>query len=269
MLIDAHVHLQDPAIIDRLDEVMATCQTEGIELLLCNGTRPSDWSDVAAIASRYTQVVPCYAVHPWYVHEAGEGWETELRDFLSRRASAVGECGIDRWIEPRDEPLQERIFRRHLQIAAELGRPCMVHCLRAWGWLMDVLASEEKLPPALLMHSYGGSAELVEPLCRYNAYFSISGSIFEAKRQKLRDAAMTIPLDRLLVETDAPALLPPEQLRRYHVTTGSGEMQNHPANLPMVYQGLAELLGVPLHELKGQVEANAREFLGDLFDVRR
>ncbi len=269
MLIDAHVHLQEPVLLDRLSEVMGTCRQEGVRLMLCNGTKPSDWADVAAISSRFPEVLPCFAVHPWYVAEAGELWEVELRDFLSRYPSAVGECGIDRWIEPRDEALQERIFRRHLQIAAELERPCMVHCLRGWGWLMDILTSEEKLPPAMLIHSYGGSLELIEPLRKMNAYFSFAGSIFESKREKLREAAKAVPLDRLLVETDAPALTPPEERRRYQVVTPEGEVQNHPGNLPLVYHGLAELLGMEASDLEQQVEANARGFLGDLFDARR
>lgn len=268
MLIDAHVHLQEPALLDRMDEVMRVCVGEGIGLMICNGTRPEDWPDVAAIASRHPEVVPAYAVHPWYVAEAGEAWETELRDFLKRHASAVGECGIDRWIEPRNEALQEAVFRRHLSIASELDRPIMVHCLRAWGWLLEILQSE-KLPAAMLIHSYGGSAEMVAPLAKMNAYFSFSGAIFEPKRQKLRDAVKTIPLDRLLVETDAPALIPPEDRRSYHVMSREGEVQNHPANLRRVYEGIAELLGVPMPELVEQAKANAQRLLGDLWDERR
>lgn len=268
MLIDAHVHLQEPSLLDRLDDVMASCRAEGVKLMLCNGTKPADWADVAAIASKYEEVVPCFGVHPWFVQEAGELWESMLRDFLTRHESAVGECGIDRWIEPRDEALQERTFRRQLQLAAELNRPCTVHCLRAWGWLMDVLASEKRLP-TMLIHSFGGSAELIEPLSGMNSYFSFAGSIFERKREKLRDAAKAVPLDRLLVETDAPALIPPEGRRRYQVVSADGEVQNHPANLPLVYEGLSELRGIQLAELKGQVEANMKRFLGGAFDVRR
>lgn len=290
MLIDAHVHLQEEAILDRLRTVMGDCAQEGVGLMICNGTRPSDWADVAAIAERYEQVVPCFGVHPWYVSEAGDLWEQELRDFLSRHSSAVGECGIDRWVEPRDEKRQEEVFRRHLQIAKEIGRPAMVHCLRAWGWLMEILETADR-PDTMLIHSYGGSAELVPKLVAYGAFFSFSGNIFETKRKKLRDVVREIPPDRLLIETDAPAMLPPwgKQTetdlgddpalaaalaatmgkKRYEVVTRAGEVQNHPANLPVVYDAIAGLVGCNAGDLRLQVKENARQFLGDLWDARR
>ena len=268
MLIDIHVHLQEQVLLDRVDDVMRECRESagGDTRLLCNGTRPEDWADVAALSERFSEVIPAFGLHPWYVSKAGDYWEMELRDFLQRHRAAVGECGIDRWIEPRDEQLQERIFRRHLQIARELDLPIVIHCLRAWGWLMEILASE-KLPRAMLIHSYGGSAEMIKPLKEFGAYFSFSGSIFEPKRQKLRDAAMSVPRDRLLVETDAPALIPPEQWRSHSVTTKDGEVQNHPANLKMVYAGLSDLLKWPMDELAGQVALNAKALLGELWNA--
>lgn len=269
MLTDIHVHLQEKVLLDRIDEVMQACRAEGVKLLACNGTKPEDWADVAALAERYPEVLPCFGVHPWYVGEAGEAWEIQLRDFLQRHPDApVGEIGIDRWIEPRDEALQERVFRRQLHIARELDRVAMVHCLRAWGWLMEILQTE-KLPRAMLIHSFGGSAEMIKPLAECNAYFSFAGSIFEPKRQKLRDACKAVPRDRLLIETDAPALIAPEGHRKYHVTDENGEVLNHPANLPYVYKGVAGLIGCSVDELREQVTANARAFLGGAWDARK
>jgi len=268
MLIDAHVHLQEPVILDRLEQIISQCRGQGIGLWLCNGTRPADWGDVSAIAERYPEAVPCYAVHPWYVSEAGELWEAQLRDFLSRHASGVGECGIDRWIEPRDEALQERVFRKHLQIAHELDRPIMIHCLRAWGWLWDILNSEP-LPPAMLLHSYAGPAEMIAPLARLNAYFSVSGAVFEAKRSKLRETLKAIPRNRLMLETDAPALIPSEEYRAYQLADEKGKTQNHPANLKSIYDGVASLLGCEQQELIQEVKENAQRFLGQFWDMRR
>jgi TatD DNase family protein len=231
--------------------------------MVCNGTHPDDWLDVATLAERFPEILPCFGVHPWHIDKAGEAWESELRDFLARHPGAIGECGLDRWIEPRDESLQETIFRRQLVIAHELQLPIMIHCLRAWGWMLDVLNSQP-LPPAMLIHSFGGSAELIAPLSAMNAYFSFSGNIHEPKRQRLRDALLAVPRDRLLLETDAPAMLPPEPWRTHTVTDAKGQMLNHPANLPRVYEAAAGLLGVNSADLATQLEANARRFLGAL-----
>lgn len=262
MLIDIHVHLQEKVLREGIDEVMQACREEGVALQACNGTKPGDWAAVADLADRYPEVLPCFGVHPWYVGEAGDTWEVQLREYLARYPYApVGEIGIDRWIEPRDEALQERMFRRQLQIARELDRPAMVHCLRAWGWLLEILHGEKR-PRTMLIHSFGGSAEMIKPLREMGAYFSFAGSIFEPKRQKLRDACKAVPRDRLLIETDAPALIAPAEHRKYHVMDETGEVQNHPANLPWVYVGVAELIGCTVQELRDQVASNAREFLG-------
>lgn len=266
MLIDIHVHLQEKVLREDIGEVMQACREEGVALQACNGTRPGDWAAVADLADRYPEVLPCFGVHPWYVGDAEKesDWEGKLRGFLDRYPYVpVGEIGIDRWIEPRDEALQERMFRRQLQIATEMDRPAMVHCLRAWGWLLEILEGEgEKRPGKMLIHSFGGSAEMIRPLKEMGAYFSFAGSIFEPKRQKLRDACKAVPRERLLIETDAPALIAPAEHRKYHVVDEAGEVQNHPANLPWVYVGVAELIGCSVQELRDQVASNAREFLG-------
>ena len=264
MLIDIHLHLQDSPLRENAPAIMAEARKAGITRMLCNGESPNDWAHVSQLAADYPEILPCFGVHPWFVHQAGDNWEPLLRDTLKRHRCAIGECGIDRWIEPRDEALQERIFRRHLQIAAELDLPIMIHVLRAWGWFTDILASEPRRPRRMLLHSYGGAPELIDKLVGLGAFFSFSGSIFEPKRQKLRDALTSVPRDRLLVETDAPAMLPPEGIRTHHLLNDKGEMVNHPANLPLIYDGIARHLRMPRPELESRVERNAKAFLGDL-----
>lgn len=266
-MIDAHVHLQFAPIVERLDEIMADCRKRGIGRMVCNATRPGDWDAVADIAERHPQVIASFGVHPWFASEASANWEERLRERLVRHSRAcVGEIGLDRWVEPRDEAKQETIFRRQLGLGHELGRPTSIHCLRAWGWLMAVLDDRKSvLPPAMLIHSYGGSAELIEPLVRHNAYFSVSGQIFEPRRETLREVCRAIPRDRLLIETDAPDMLPPTERRALDLIDGAGRVVNHPANLGEIYRGVADLLGWEVKRLIEQVRGNARKFLGACF----
>jgi TatD DNase family protein len=264
MLIDIHCHLQDSPLREQSESVFSEIRRVAVSRLVCNGESPDDWPHVADLANRYPEVLPCFGVHPWFVHEAGDNWEPLLRDYLARYPAALGECGIDRWVEPRDEALQERLFRRQLQIAAELDLPIMIHVLRAWGWFTDILASEPKLPSRMLLHSYGGSPDLIKSFAAHGCYFSFSGNIVEPKRQKLRDALSAVPLDRLLIETDAPAMLPPEGFRTHQATRPNGEIVNHPANLPLIYTHIANHLRCPREQLEHQVEQNARTLLGGL-----
>lgn len=264
-MIDIHVHLQDPCLHQHLDAILAQTQRLGVATLVCNGTTPSDWPTVRALAEQHRCVIPCFGIHPWYVSHAPPGWEDQLVSLLTSQNAAVGEIGIDRWIEPRDESRQEDIFRRQLRIAHDLRRPAMIHCLRAWAWLQQILA-EEKLPPAMLIHSYGGSVELIEELVAYNAFFSFSGSIFEPRREKARAALLAVPPDRLLLETDAPDMLPPESHRTHQAIDDTGAVRNHPANLARIYEGVAQLLGCSITQLQQQLAANAARLLGDLLD---
>ena len=179
--------------------------------------------------------------------------------------SAIGEIGLDRWIEDRDEPAQEEVFVAQLRLARRLERPVMIHCLKAWGWLLEILP-REPLPPGLLIHAYGGAPDIIPQLVRMGAFFSFGGSVLDERKLRARKSLQAVPLDRLLVETDAPALLPPEQFRPHAVTGERGEFYNEPANLPAVLEGIAELRDMSPDELREITWHNARALLGDLLD---
>ena len=263
-LVDAHLHLQFPELLGDADALVKRAQDAGVTAMVCNGTMPADWPLVADLARRHPCIVPCFGVHPWYVAQAGVGWEDELARHLDAMPSAVGEIGIDRWIEPRDEALQERVFRRQLAIARERHLPAMIHCLRAWDWLMQILDSEPPLSAGMLIHAYGGSVEMIHPLTERGAFFSFTGTTLEPKRQKLRDALRAVPQDRLLAETDAPSMLPPESMRVQPPTCRVVPTPNEPANLPLIVRAMAAERGEDEMELRQAMSQNASRLLGAL-----
>ncbi len=262
-LLDAHLHLADPAFADELPAILAAARAAGVSYFVANATCPADWSAVSRIALDHPGVIPCFGVHPWFVANLPPDWLDQLEQRLSQQPSAIGEIGIDRWIEPRDESVQERVFLAQLDLAARLHRPAMVHCLRAWGWLMDLLNTRPPNPAGILIHAYGGPADLIEPLIRHNAWFSFAGNIFEPKRHTARAAVVAVPLERLLVETDSPDMLPPPEFRS---TTHrhNGKDHNHPANLPLILGGIARLRGQSPDDLAAAVFENARRLFGSL-----
>jgi Tat protein secretion system quality control protein TatD with DNase activity len=136
-LYDAHNHLQDARLAVQLEGVLAECRNAGIARLVVNGSREADWPRVRALAKQHPIVLPSFGYHPWYVGGRTDRWLDELQRHLDAVPSAVGEVGLDRWMENPDVPLQEELFRAQLRVAAARNLPVSIHCLRAWGRLVS------------------------------------------------------------------------------------------------------------------------------------
>src|SRR5206468_3835534 len=120
------------------------------------------------------------------------------------------EIGLDRWIENYDLPLQEEMFVWQLRLAAERNLPVSIHCLQAWGKLLELLQKEPRPACGFVLHSYGGPREMIPPLMKLGAYFSLPGYFAHERKQKQRETFQAVPLDRLLIETDAPDQMLPD-----------------------------------------------------------
>lgn len=236
---DAHNHAQDQRLQDYAPDCVAEAQEAGVVRMVVNGTCEQDWPSVAALAARYPDcVVPSFGVHPWFVHECGDGWRAQLTQWLDRHPYAVGEIGLDRWKTDLPWAGQEEAFQEQLAIAAERNLPVSIHCLRAWGPLFDILQAGPRPERGFLLHSYGGSIEMAERFLDLGACFSFPASFARERKTRQRDVFKQLPIDRILLETDAPDQQPPRALRRY-----PPEQLNHPANLSALYPYVAELLG--------------------------
>ncbi|HUF64005.1 MAG TPA: TatD family hydrolase [Verrucomicrobiales bacterium] len=262
-LTDCHNHLQDPRLAGHAEEVLRDCRAAGVSELIVNGTRESDWPNVAALARRFPgQVRASYGLHPWYAAERSLDWGERLAGFLDGGACGVGEAGLDRWIPGHDIVDQSAILTAQIAMARERGLPLTLHCLQAWGVLLALLERSSLPARGFLLHSYGGSPEMVDGFVRLGAYFSFSGYFLRPGKEAKLEAFRRAPLDRLLVETDAPDMALPPELERFHIRGENGKPVNHPANLPAVLEGLARLRGVGAGELASAVAANCRRLFG-------
>ena len=265
-LIDAHNHLQDERFGNRHDTLLSECRAVGVRCMVVNGTCEEDWGAVRTLAqTRNPMVLPSFGIHPWRVHARSPGWEARLAALLDQIPSGVGEIGLDRWKPRLSYEGQEEVFRRQLQMAAERNVPASIHCLRAWGRMLELLRQGPRPACGFLLHSYGGSRDLVPPLADLGAFFSLSGSCVHERNLRQREALQAIPMDRLLLETDAPDQLLPSSLEGHRLLDREATRPiNHPANLAVVYAFAARLLGVSPEQLEQQLERNFVALFGGL-----
>jgi TatD DNase family protein len=271
MLFDAHNHLQDTALAPHLGRIASSRAPQS--LMVVNGTHPDDWPRVAELAATLPFVLPAYGVHPW---DAGS---PRLDDWLEQLASrlrtdpraSVGEIGLDRWIlDPssansphlqgvRRASMEEQIavFVPQLRISAELNRAASIHCLRAFDDMLPLLRATPHAERGFLLHAYGGPAALVPELVRLGAYFSFNPSFLDPRKERQRETFRVIPGDRLLCETDAPAMIPPQTWRTHKLPPAAdGSPVNHPGNIEAAYAGLAAVRGEDQAALVSRIAEN-------------
>lgn len=254
---DAHNHLQDERFGDRQADLLAACEREGIIRMVVNGSCEADWPHVLKLAKGSPLVLPGFGYHPWYIHERTCEWLRNLAGFLDQVPSTIGEIGLDRWKPDLPYDGQEEVFIAQLRLAAERNLPVSIHCLRAWGRMLEILKAEPRPACGFLLHSYGGPKEMVKPFADLGAYFSLPGYYAHERKARQRETFKHVPAERLLIETDAPdQSLPPEQNRFPLTELATGKPLNHPANLRSVYKFAAELFGESLEALTSRVEQN-------------
>jgi len=254
--------------------MLESMRRAGIRRCVVNATREADWAAVAAVASAYPEmIVPAFGIHPWQAQDlrledlrleaaataAGTAtWQARLRGLLEQFPQAVvGECGLDRGAAAPGPEVQLPVFLGQLRLARDLQRTLTIHCVKAWGLLIDALAAEAS-PPRLLLHGFGGSLEMARRLLPLGAYFSFSGAILQPRMAAMLDVFRQLPRARILLETDAPESLPPPEYVSHPLADG----RNHPANLPAIGGGVARALGMTAGELAELTSRNAQACFG-------
>lgn len=263
-LYDAHCHLQDKRLDEARQEALDGYAEAGVAEVVVNGTQESDWEAVDQLARKAAVARPSFGLHPWFVDTRSAQWQESLRERLDHwgERAAIGEIGLDRWIKDYDWDAQMEVFRWQYREGARRDLPVAIHCLQAWGPLLESIQEEERSARGFLIHSYSGSAEMVERFAKLGAYFSLSGYFAHKRKKKRREAWRQVPLDRLLIETDAPDMAGPDEVSPHKASDADGEPINHPLNLPAIYRFAAELYDMDTEDLAAKVEENYQRFFG-------
>jgi TatD DNase family protein len=248
-LVDTHAHLDEEAFDGDRVQVIENYLAQGISRVVTIGTTAASSRRAVEIAQDFPSVFAAVGIQPNYVSQATDAdWETVVELARRPKVVAIGETGLDRYWDYAPFDVQVDFFRRHLELAARLDLPFVVHCREAEA---DVLAelrrAAEVYPLRGVMHSFSGDQATAQACLELGMHISFAGMVTYKKSQPLRDVAAQVPADRILVETDSP-YLPPQPMRG---------KRNEPAFLKMTAAMLAELRGATLEEFARQTTANA------------
>lgn len=258
LFIDAHLHLQDQRFAGLAEIIIDRARGAGVRRLFCNAVNEADWPAVSRLAAVNPEIVPFLGLHPWFSEQAAPGWQDRLRQILSAfsRGAGIGETGLDRSCSA-DFAAQRALFRDQLELAAQLNLPVSIHCVRAWGPLVEILlefAAAQKLR-RVMIHSFTGSLETMRRLAGLGCYISYSEALLDPRQDKLRETFKQTPVTLLLLETDAPFKKNPDGEAK------SREQDfNEPADIVALYRCGAGMLALNMEEFSSQLYDNAAIF---------
>lgn len=249
---DTHAHLTDEALVPDEEGLLARAAAAGVTRILTVATSAASSRQCVALAERHAGVWAAVGIHPNEADEAAWGdWEAVAELIDHPRVVALGETGLDLYWQKVPLPLQMDYFERHLRLAQQRDLPVVIHLRQSAAEILQVLRRARSAGPLRgVMHSFTGTAEEAAAFLELGLHLGFAGMVTFKKSEALRQVAARVPLDRMLIETDAP-YLSPEPLRGRH--------PNEPSRLVHTAACLAEVCGVPLAELAARTTANARE----------
>lgn len=209
MLIDTHVHLDDARFNEDRESVIARAQEAGVEAFITIGCDLATSQAAVRLADQHPGVYASVGVHPHEVRHIGDGWFDEFRRLAqSRKVVAYGEIGLDYHYNHSSPKEQRERFREQIQLARELALPVIIHTREAQEDTVKILREERASDIGGVLHCFSGDAWLAKDALDLGFYLSFSGIVTFHNATVLREIAKTVPLDRLLIETDCPYLAP-------------------------------------------------------------
>ena len=250
-LIDSHCHLDFDAFAPDRDLVIQRARSKGVEHIVIPGVNRNNWDRIRDICEKDARIHACYGLHPYMADKHDQQDIIDLENWLeANECVAIGECGLDFRKNQADRQLQQQFFSAQIAIAHAIGKPVVIHAVRATEDVIRSISSHPGLRG--MVHSYSGSYEQALRLIELGFYISFGGAITYTNAKKLRAAASKLPLDAILLETDAP-----DQPDSDH----HGK-RNEPAYLVNVLECLGRLRDEPVEKIAAQTTANAKTLFG-------
>ena len=247
MLFDSHAHLNDEAFDQDRAELLETFRDAGVGLVMNAGCSLASSREGIALAEAYPWIYCSVGTHPDTADEVNEEALEIYRQMCSHpKVKAIGEIGLDYYYETIHRDAQMRAFRMQMQLAEELDMPVIVHERDAHEDGMSIVKEFPKVKG--VFHCYSGSAEMARQLVDVGWYIGFTGVLTFKNARKAVETAASIPLERILLETDCPYMAPePYRGKR-----------NHPGYLPKMAEKLAQIRGIPVEEVIRVTTENAK-----------
>ena len=248
-LFDTHCHLDLEPLNSELPSIMHEANIAGVTAFIVPGVHPDGWLGIAALAEKNRQIFPAFGIHPMHAGSV-TAQVFESLNTLSTKGIAIGETGLDpAYPVPLD--LQEVSFRGQLRIAVHHGLPVLIHCRRAFRRVLTILREEHADQVGGIMHAFSGSVETAREFIRLGFAISISGTVTWNNAVKPLQVARNLPLDHLVLETDAPDMTP----QRFRGAF------NRPDWITETAQRVAEIRGLSIEKLAQITTDNALRVL--------
>lgn len=249
-MIDTHCHLDAAEFDHDRDAVLASAIGTGVRGIVLPSVERANFGAVASICRMHAECHAAYGIHPLYVDRAQEQDLDALRLMLANEpAVAVGEIGLDRFVEPRNDARQLHFFVEQLRIAREFDLPVVLHIRRA----VDAVLKELRRLRLRggIAHAFNGSRQQANEFVKLGFKLGFGGAMTFPRALRIRELAATLPLSAIVLETDAPDISPNWQ----------HEQRNSPDQLPRIARTLAELRSISLDELIFATNQNALQVL--------
>jgi len=248
MLFDTHVHMNDPAFDEDRDELIASFPEKGVALAMNVGCSLKSSHDAIALAEKYTHIYAAVGSHPDSADEVSEDVIEAYRKLckLHPKVKAIGEIGLDYHYEDIPRDIQKKAFLMQMELARELDMPVVVHERDAHDDGMTII---KQFPTVKgVFHCYSGSAEMARQLVKLGWYIGFTGVLTFKNARKAIETAQSIPLDRIVIETDCP-FMSPEPFRG---------RRNDPTRVYRMAEKLAELRGISVEEAQAVTFENGK-----------
>lgn len=251
MWVDVHCHLDDEQFADDLDTVLARAHAANVRALITAGVNVASSCAVVALTERYPNVYAVVGIHPHHAQTFNVESFAAIRELATHpRVVGIGETGLDfHYADGAPRELQERVFRAHLDLAAQLGKPVVIHNRDAHDAVMRILREYAGTPRGIL-HSFSGDLAMAQEAMALGYTLSFSGTVTFKNAPRVRAIATTVPLDYIVLETDAPYLSPMRGRR------------NEPANIIYIATKIAELKQIELDTVAQVTTKNCQALFG-------
>jgi len=242
-MIDSHCHLDDPRFSKDLEHVLLRGKQASIQHFIVPGVQHGQWSAQQILAAQHLNISNAFGIHPWYCDQHGDSHLEQLERLLSH-AIAVGECGLDFMPNRPAHHIQIACFQKQIEFAIQFDLPLMIHSVKSADQVVAQLRSYPQIRGVI--HGFSGSLQQAKTFIKLGFYIGIGTRLLQNKGQKSNALLHELPLESILLETDAP--------------DGLGKQQrNEPANLLDVAQRLATIRGIPLESVQQQCTKNTKE----------